>query len=642
MSILILLASFTSLFLIIGVVSSFTLKDILLKTMLTFSVILLLITEVLSAFHLLNFQFVSISWMAISVLSIIYLFLKKERVFNFAKRIKQYCTGAIQGLTKFELLLLTGAAIILLLIFIQVIAYPPNNWDSMTYHLARVTNWISHGSVAHYPTHIFRQLYQPPFAEFVILHFNMLSGGDYFSNAVQFIFLIFSIVAIVSIVEIFGLSRKYKIIALVLVVTIPEVVLQTSSTQNDIVVSFFILTAIYFAAKSIKEASLQNYLFLGLSIGFAVLTKGTAYIYLAPILLLFAMIVLIQVFRTKHYAHLDFGILAVLVFLSLNAGHFIRNYTFNNSILGVDEAEHKMYTNEYMTPALLLSNIIKNAGLHLGPAPVNKVATNAIYKLHSIAGIDINTPVTNYRNLPYEGAPDRANHEDNAPNLIHFLLLSFALVVTGFTIRDKKQWQCGVTLYLAVIVLQILLFCMYVKWQPWHSRLHTPLFLLSVPVICYALSLRNKYLSLTYKAIPVLFIPAFLIINRNYLRPLWTNKYADRISVTDARYKKYFAAKPDAYRQYNTAVQTITEMNYKHIGLMLGVDDWEYPLFSRFYNKGVHPVHINVTNITKSIAADQKIIHCIVSTNLNTPSINFQGKVYYNSTPGNTVIWLYK
>src|SRR5580765_7656827 len=41
----------------------------------------------------------------------------------------------------------------------------PTTWDSMSYHLARVAHWAQNHTVAFYPTHIVRQLYQPPWAE---------------------------------------------------------------------------------------------------------------------------------------------------------------------------------------------------------------------------------------------------------------------------------------------------------------------------------------------------------------------------------------------------------------------------------------------------------------------------------------------
>ena len=46
----------------------------------------------------------------------------------------------------------------------------PITWDSMTYHLARVAHWAQDHTVAFYPTHVVRQLYPPPWAEYAMLH----------------------------------------------------------------------------------------------------------------------------------------------------------------------------------------------------------------------------------------------------------------------------------------------------------------------------------------------------------------------------------------------------------------------------------------------------------------------------------------
>src|SRR6185436_18718037 len=58
----------------------------------------------------------------------------------------------------------------------------PNTWDSMTYHLPRVAHWAANGSVEHYPTSIDRQLWQPPFAEYLVLLSWVAIGGDRLAN----------------------------------------------------------------------------------------------------------------------------------------------------------------------------------------------------------------------------------------------------------------------------------------------------------------------------------------------------------------------------------------------------------------------------------------------------------------------------
>jgi hypothetical protein len=55
----------------------------------------------------------------------------------------------------------------------------------MSYHLARVAHWGQNHTVAFYPTHIVRQLYQPPWAEYAMLHLYILAGGDRLANLVQ-------------------------------------------------------------------------------------------------------------------------------------------------------------------------------------------------------------------------------------------------------------------------------------------------------------------------------------------------------------------------------------------------------------------------------------------------------------------------
>ena len=69
-----------------------------------------------------------------------------------------------------EKIILIVIGLILLITLLIALKAPPNNFDSMTYHMARVSNWIQQQSIKYYPTAIERQNYSMPLAEYMILH----------------------------------------------------------------------------------------------------------------------------------------------------------------------------------------------------------------------------------------------------------------------------------------------------------------------------------------------------------------------------------------------------------------------------------------------------------------------------------------
>src|ERR1700761_2432417 len=211
MAIIILLVCFISSFLCLGISNTDTSrKELLIVSALVFSAILVSITELSGLFHQLNYRFMFMSWSFITILFIIYLYTQKGRVKIFVNTLNIDIKLKLSQTNRTEKAFLIASGIILLLIFLQSILYPPNNWDAMTYHMARITSWISHQSLAHYPTDITRQLYQPPFAEYVIMNFGIMSWSDIFSNTVQYLFLLFSLITLLSIVESLGLNKLYK------------------------------------------------------------------------------------------------------------------------------------------------------------------------------------------------------------------------------------------------------------------------------------------------------------------------------------------------------------------------------------------------------------------------------------------------
>jgi hypothetical protein len=269
-------------------------KELIVTTVLLFSSFVVLINEFLSLFESLNLISVAISWTLFCLLLIYILLLDIKSTFFILKSYKLLVFGGYRGFNLYEKTLIWLILSGLLLLLFQGIIYPPNNWDSLTYHLSRIMYWLSNESLDHFPTHIIRHLYQPPFAEFLVLNLNLLNGNDYLSNSVQWLFLVFTLVSTWSLLDFFHVTRFYKLLAALLIITIPAVELQSSTTKNDIVCGFFIITALYFSIRTYYETGLKNFIFLGLVIGLGILTKGTAYLFLAPIIVLFGIFMLIK------------------------------------------------------------------------------------------------------------------------------------------------------------------------------------------------------------------------------------------------------------------------------------------------------------------------------------------------------------
>lgn len=623
--------------------SNFTgsIVEIFIETILIFSSIIVLTTEIINLFFSINQWNFIIAWIILIIFSSLILRNKNTISIIEYSLLKKNFLIYTQSKTLLFNLIFWGFIVFLLLI--QGYLYPPNNWDSMTYHMARVTNWIGNESINHYPTHIFRQLYQPPFSSFFTLHLTLLTKLDFFSNSIQLFYLLGSIASLAAIFNLFNYTLKTKIIGITLILTIPEVLLQASSTQNDIIVSFFIVSCSFFSIKSYKSPTLNNFIFLGLSIGLALSSKATAYLYLTPLLLIFGFYLLKTIVtKNKTFQPLIYSLIVIPITILLNLGHYSRNYELSGSFLGVDKNESKMYSNQSMTPRLLLLNILKNGSLHFGPFPINKISEKATIIAHNSLEIETNNSETNYLGVEYQGAPNSPNHEDTAPNFFHFYLIIASILILGIKLINKTGNREITLIFLIGFFLEILLFCGYLKWQIWNTRIHTPLFLISIPMILYSFSSFSRLENLLKKFLPLFIFYAVFLVVFNKSRPFITTKFTHNISINDDRYKKYFANRLELYPEYENIVSILSNYKNKKIGLILNVDDWEYPLFSRLGQNKLSPKHIDVKNISNIIPSENEDFEFIVSTKSNETSIEFDGKIYINLTSENTEIWLYR
>jgi hypothetical protein len=213
--------------------------------------------------------------------------------------------------------------------------------------------------------------------------------------------------------------------------------------------------------------------------------------------------------------------------------------------------------------------------------------------LHHRIGISVDDPRTTWINERFH-IQAFSYHEDMAGNALYVLLFGVSGVL--FVFQRPLQWKPAA--YLFALAGAGLLFCAYLKWQPWHSRLHLPWFVLASPWTGVVLArVRAKWIAnagmllILAAALPWLFLNS----SRPLLRP-------ENIFNTP-RGEQYFANDPSLAAPYRQAVQILAERGCGQVGLVSGEDGWEYPLWVFLREQmgaSIHVQHVNVTNISQS------------------------------------------
>jgi hypothetical protein len=396
---------------------------------------------------------------------------------------------------------------------------PPNNIDSVSYHLPRQVFWMQQGSVENYPTSSLRQIAMPPLTEFAGLHLMVLTHSDRLHNLVQWFALLLTMCAVSLITRRFGGTLTAQLLSALWVATIPIAFMQASNTKNDVVVALWTCLLSYWVLQLQSEPPprWRQAALIGLGFGALLLTKGTGIIFGLPV----AGLMLVLLLRHHAREGMPALVLMTAATLAMNAGAFARNWEAFGTPFPNDPAIHggDPVVNQEWSARALLSNVVRNVAPHLTTPSeaLNAKLTRLVLQLHERLGRDINDPRTTFLEGRFLGYGFTQDDEDTAAAPIHMLLLLLMSVVLLFNHRHVAR---GAVLMLLFIVLAgFLLFCIALKWQVWHVRLIIALAALPAPIFAWTWSARPmRYLA----PLAVLALLAGLAPSLNCRqRPLW-------------------------------------------------------------------------------------------------------------------------
>lgn len=454
--------------------------------------------------------------------------------------------------------------------------YIPNNADSIGYHMPRVMHWLQQANVSHFATNWFPEVQYGPFAEFVILNFEVIQGRDFLANLVQWFSMIVCVVGVSNITARLGGNRDTQIVAALLCISLPSVILQSTSNQNDLVVAFTLVCFVDMGLAMLAEKERAVWwVGLGLSLGLGLLTKATALLYFLPFVVWFGVELL------RAWGWRAFRVVGVVFVTSvtLNAGYFARNLALYGSPIGPS----RYFLIEDWSLGAYFSVAIRNVAgqLQFGDPEsffghASQQLLNWLRMLHELT--TRSTGDARISMTPqYDGFRVQAVYfDDIAGNPLQFGLLGVAIVL-GAAPRVARELRVFLVCVVVGIASANLL-----KWQVWGSRLVLAVLVLACVVVALVVFSRAK--SSVIRVVPLLVAVASLSwLFGNVRRPISETALYSRANRGAFNQTSEYYGNADDYLDFADRVQ---RSGCGRVGLVIEGNLLEYPIWRAFRERG--------------------------------------------------------
>ena len=324
---------------------------------------------------------------------------------------------------------------------------------------------------------------------------------------------------------------------------------------------------------------------MAIATGLALATKGTAYLVGLPLGLWF----LVEILPAGRRSALPLVACGLLLLLP-NLPSYMRNLAYSGSPVGTIG---RVSNNAEYGLGPLVVNGARNLAVNLATTDkaLNQKITDFVYRGLAALGLDANAP-----DLSFPPAPEKfqlvpyQTSEDVAGNPVQLLIGVASVLVVLLTAGTQPYPRRR---YALAIVAATLVFLVVLRWQPWITRLQLPIFALSAPLAAFLPIDRqgrplSRVLSTALAACLALLLvySAWPALWRNSIRPLVFIPGAGSIWVKSAD-GILFTSRPDLRLQYQAAVDYAVQHQDSQIGLLMDVNDWEYPLWRGLRHSGI-------------------------------------------------------
>jgi hypothetical protein len=446
-----------------------------------------------------------------------------------------------------------------------VVATPPNNWDSMHYHLSRAAAWRARGTLGYFPTHNGIENAYPQNAEILVLWTLVFLGSDLVAALPQLLAGLATAASVYVIARRLGAAARPAAFAALLFPTLTIVALESVTTQTDLVEASFVAAGVAFALGATRaEAGLA-----GLALGLAAGTKLTFLYALAPLL----AIGLLVLPRRR---------LAAVAAAAVAGFALVGMYGYVQNLVETGRPQGRAAQFDSMPPEVTASGTVSTvvrttyrlidvSGFHVPTALLEHVSGVA-KRVFTGLGIPPNPPgATTADTFPFTYAVTTAASEDSSA----FGPLGFLLLVplsVGFLVawalrrtdRSRGAFALALPLYLVALALGT-------RWNFYVERFVITAAALTLPLAAFVLRWMWLRAAVAVVAAAALALALAYDVTKpsgaGGGTPVWRR---DRVAVQTIN-------RPEL-RSVLEAVAERVPANAR-LGVDLGANDWEYPLW---------------------------------------------------------------
>ena len=573
-------------------------------------VIFIAVGEVSSSLERLTRVFVLASWIVADLTLIGALWwlarLAGEPVYALLLKLARQCWIRFKAQNFVVQSLLIASLTFSLLLGIFAVNTPTSIWDCETYHMPRIMHWMQQRSLSHYPTNIPRQLELAPGAEIAMAQLMLLAGDDTPVSLVEWWSLLTASIAAAFLSrELLASAHKTKppaelcaadlcfAFVLLLAMTLPEAACESITPQNNVVAAMWTAVAGALGIVFLQDRSnMAGLIGSAASLGLGVSSKTTEVLYVAPFV---ALGLAFLTWQRVWMPALQWGIATLFLMLTLNGPWMERNEQLFGNPLG-DKSLFAALKIAHNSPKKVAVNVLRNLSLYTR-SPSEIATTLANFSIDSVvrfSGESMGDTNAVFRSSSVlENKKAVIKRGEGFGNC--YTLLLFILAVSVYPFRFKIFSPLGA--YLAAAVAAFILFCGYLRYQPWHPRLHIACFLMITPFI-------GAVLCWWFDRWVVLLVGSFLLANALLIVLFNPNVPAvPALWQSHSREDLYFVARDNLRGPTIAAVNDLVRSGCTNVLLKVSNDSWEYPFWVLLKDRGFRGTihHIAVENASAAL-----------------------------------------